>query len=209
MLEWNNWPGHPNRWSGVASFIDEDEHDFWSGRINVDEGDRVKGELNWQISGWEVCFSNLDTGITTCIGYSDVDNNDIFIFTALEAYNVYNYKDVPGHTTFHDMSFIDDDGNPYDIEWEPFINQTAQQILPCLDVDVVSDSKVKLFTPVCGDVDGDGHAPTQGDAIATAFGNINTCKWAADVDCDGHAPTQGDAIDIAFGNVNCCDPGCA
>jgi len=208
MLEWNNWPGHPNRWSGVASFIDEDGHDFWSPTINVDEGDRVKGELNWQISGWKVCFSNLDTGITTCIGYSDVDDNDIFIFTALEAFNVYNYKDVPGHTTFHDMSFIDNYGNPYDIEWEPFINQTAQQILPCLDVDVVSDSKVKLFTPVCGDVNGDGNVIPAYDGPKIFAGNITTCNWAADVDCSGVVVPAYDGPKIFAGSLNCCEPGC-
>lgn len=60
---------------------------------------------------------------------------------------------------------------------------------------------------LCGDVNGDGNAPTYGDAVDTLNGVITTCEWAADVNCDGNTPTYGDAVDILNGIVDCCE-GC-
>ena len=117
----------------------------------VDVGDKLKGEIKWDDTAgcWHICLYHLDKGTTSCVD-SDVvgDNAELDIFTVLEApapYHVSDYTDLPGDTTFYDMSFKSQ-GSPVDIEWEKQVNSTAKALIPELDVIVYSDSKVKLVT---------------------------------------------------------------
>ncbi|HJH27875.1 MAG TPA: hypothetical protein C5S37_14195 [Methanophagales archaeon] len=154
VVDWNctyqEWGGF-SMWGPDAPPPDGDYHH--TAKIDVDVSDRLKGELEWDDATgcWDIWFYNLDTGYRTHLitDESVVDNTDLEILTALEAgsgFYVYDYKDLPGDTTFYDMSFIDSGGSPVDIEWVKEVNSTAKGLIPELDVIVYSDSKVKLVT---------------------------------------------------------------
>jgi len=118
--------------------------------IDVDVGDKLKGEIKWDdtASCWHICIYNLDKGTISCVDCSRGDNAELDIFTVLEApapYHVSDFTDLPGDTTFYDMSFKSQ-GSPVDIEWVKNVNSTAKGLIPELDVIVYSDSKVKLVT---------------------------------------------------------------
>ena len=151
ILCWSTENGFWNAYSMWGP--DEPEGDFYPAgpAMYVDVGDKLKGEIKWDDTAgcWHVCLYNLDKGTTSCVD-SDVvgDNAELDIFTVLEApapYHVSDFTDLPGDTTFYDMS-LKSQGTPVDIEWVKNVNSTAKGLIPELDVIVYSDSKVKLVT---------------------------------------------------------------
>ncbi|HJH26594.1 MAG TPA: hypothetical protein C5S37_07415 [Methanophagales archaeon] len=152
VLEWNSTF---QKWKGFPMWGPDADGDYWhtEPKIPVDVSDRLKGVLEWDDANsyWHIWFYNLDTSRSSNLTTDEsvVDNTDLEILTALEAgtgFYVYDYTDLPGDTTFYDMSFIDPQGSPVDIEWQGWIRQDVQEDIPELDIIIYSDSKVKLVT---------------------------------------------------------------
>ena len=109
-------------------------------------GDKIKGILAWDddYNSWLIDFHDMTTGEQTYIWSNDVGDTGLAVFTALEGYGVEDDTDVPGDTTFYDMSFIDSNFNTVDIEWDEWIMSGGP--LTGLEVESSSDEWVKLHT---------------------------------------------------------------
>jgi len=147
VLEWNN-RGAPV-WTAASWWGNKTIGYYWSSPIDVSVGDRLKGELEWYAASarWHIRITNLDSGDSTGYWAAEdfIGDTNLGVFATLEGCNVYDVTDVPGEATFYDMSFSYQ-GNPVDIEWEPWVNQSVKQDIPGLHVLVCSESKVKLLT---------------------------------------------------------------
>jgi len=158
ILCWETWRGH---WIAYAQWGPDGEGEYHSSdSIVVNVGDKLRGKLTFVYSNltWHIEIDNLDDGakpvdIYTTPLFAGTEEKDIF--AALEGYHVHDVTDVPGEATFYDMSFSYQ-GNPVDVEWLPWVNQSVKPDIPGLQVFVCSDSEVKLLACECGDVDASG-----------------------------------------------------
>ncbi|MCW3135549.1 MAG: hypothetical protein N2V77_01205 [Canidatus Methanoxibalbensis ujae] len=208
-------------WIAYAQWGPDAEGDYHSSEpINVDVGDKLRGKLTYQVlqTRWYIEIKNIDTGDVTYIytwplvaGAVNLD-----IFTTLEGYHVHDVTDVPGEATFYDMSFSYQ-GNPVDVEWLPWVNQSVKPDIPGLQVFVCSDSEVKLLACECGDVDCK-NGVTSADATKVRWRVSHpsyqlTNLWAADVDCK-NGVTSADATKVRWRvshpsyQLTCCKCDC-
>ncbi|MEA1895523.1 MAG: hypothetical protein U9N36_10070 [Euryarchaeota archaeon] len=143
VLEWNQ--GGSGRWTGSAWTGSGGDY-YHSDPIDVSVGDKIKGILAWDddYNSWLVDVHDMTTGEKTFIHSHNVGDTSLAVFTALEGYGVEDDTDVPGDTTFYDMSFRDSDFNTVDIEWEKHIMSGVP--LTGLEVESSSDEWVKLHT---------------------------------------------------------------
>lgn len=75
-----------------------------------------------------------------------IDNTDLAVITALEGYGIEDDTDVPGDTTFYDMSFKDSDLNTVDITWNSSFAPGITNYLTGLGIGISSDERVELYT---------------------------------------------------------------
>jgi hypothetical protein len=145
VLEWNQL--HSHRWTGRAWHGSWGDY-YCSGPINVNEGDTIYGILSYldSIEYWYVSFYDDTTGQDTYLESNYVGTTDLVVVCTLEAKFIESNDDVPGDTTFYDMTFLDSDGNDVDIDWEPEYDPDNPDWLTGLNVVIYSDSRVKLET---------------------------------------------------------------
>jgi len=143
VLEWNQ--AGSGRWTGSAWTGSGGDY-YHSDPIDASVGDRIKGILAWDddYNSWFIDFYDMTTGEQTYIWSNDVGDTGLAVFTALEGYGVEDDTDVPGDTTFYDMSFRDSDFNIVDITWDEWIMSGGP--LTGLEVERPSDERVKLHT---------------------------------------------------------------
>jgi len=203
ILLWDTQNGH---WRAYAQWGPDGQGDYPSSDfIVVNVGDKLRGKLTFVYSNltWHIEIDNLDDGakpvdIYTTPLFAGTEEKDIF--AALEGYHVHDVTDVPGEATFYDMSFSYQ-GNPVDVEWLPWVNQSVKPDISGLQVFVCSDSEVKLLACECGDVDCK-NGVTSADATKVRWrvshpSDQLTNLWAADVDCK-NGVTSADATKIRW-----------
>jgi hypothetical protein len=145
VLEWNQRGS--DRWTGSAWAVSGGDS-YHSDPIDASVGDRIKGILAWDddYNSWLIDFYDMTTGEQTYIWSGYVGDTDLKVVTTLEGYNVEDDTDVPGDTTFYDMSFRDSNFNTVDITWEPWYGPGVWNYLTGLRVESSSDERVKLHT---------------------------------------------------------------
>ncbi|CAD6493632.1 MAG: hypothetical protein DIAAKJNI_00528 [Candidatus Argoarchaeum ethanivorans] len=148
VMEWNKYSS--NRWTAASWWGNKTVGYQRSSPIDVSVGNRLKGELEWNAtySRWHIRITNLDSGGSTGFWADEnfIGDTNLAVFVTLEGYNIDDNTDVPGDTTFYDMTFIDTQGSSVDITWEKNINETAKGLIPGLGVVRYSDSEVELVT---------------------------------------------------------------
>jgi hypothetical protein len=144
VLEWNQagsgrWTCRA--WSGSSSGY------YCSSPINANAGNSIAGAMNYEggYYGWLITCSNHTTHQSTWITTTILGTSSLAVFCALEGYNIDENDDVPGDTTFDNMAF-DYNGNGVDITWVADDDIPPGSGLTGLDVEIFSDSKVKLHT---------------------------------------------------------------
>src|SRR5208283_5598501 len=97
----------------------------------VNTGDTIYGTLQWDtsISLWNITTTDQQTGQSTSI----ILSNDMFgttnlsAFCSHEVYYVNANNDVPGSTTFYNMSFSDINNAPVVFPWSTAIYSDPDQ----------------------------------------------------------------------------------
>ena len=151
VLGWDAFSNDPYTWSGTAWYGggSNDEY-FYTGPFAVNTGDTIYGTLQWDtsISLWNITTTDQQTGQSTSI----ILSNDMFgttnlaAFCSHEVYYVNANNDVPGSTTFYNMSFSDINNAPVVFPWSTAIYSDPDQTLTGLHVLVNSQSMVTLQT---------------------------------------------------------------
>ncbi|MGD0080192.1 MAG: IPT/TIG domain-containing protein, partial [Methanoregula sp.] len=147
VLEWN-WGGS-GTWTGRAWYVDS-SGGYHTNPIYLSNGQTIQGTLSWDnsINMWNITIADLQNRQSETIFSSDnpVTTTNLAAFCTLEAYNVNDNTDMPGSTTFYNMSFSDINNVPVVFPWSTWVDSSAQQTLPGLNVLVNSQSSVTLHT---------------------------------------------------------------
>ncbi|MFA5267970.1 MAG: hypothetical protein WC379_08355 [Methanoregula sp.] len=146
VLEWNQ-PSTGLYWTGAAWSL-KNGVGYPSSRINVNDGETVRGQLVWRPSmgAWLITFTNSN-GQSVSKYTTDISTDqNLATFVALEGTKIDDNSDVPGDTTFSSMQFLSGlGGNTVPIIWGMDINGNAP--LTQLQVQIISNpSSVKLHT---------------------------------------------------------------
>ena len=148
VLEWN-WGGS-GTWTGRAWYVDS-SGGYHTNPIYLSTGHTIQGTLSWDksINLWNITIADQQTDQSTTIFSTNdpqVGTTNLAAFCTLEGYNVLDNTDLPGSTTFYNMSFSDINNAPVVFRWFTSIDGSAQQTLPGLNVLVNSQSSVTLQT---------------------------------------------------------------
>ncbi|MDY6918524.1 MAG: hypothetical protein SVP26_11420 [Chloroflexota bacterium] len=144
VLEWNN--AGSGRWT-IAAWSVGNQGNIRGTVRNVNEGDSLYGTMMWvwEYSTWFIQITDSDTGQYSALYSNEFGESDLAVFCALETYNINGDEDVPGDTTFHNMS-LEYLYSTVDITWHEVEAIPGGSNLTYLNVQVYSDSKVKLHT---------------------------------------------------------------
>ena len=152
VLEWNRHAN--NKWTISAWAVYKNGDAIYSTPIIVNEGDIIKGTMEWQddyapfiADCWYVEIKDCTTNKVTSL-YSNAvwRDYDLAVFVTLEGYNIKDNSDICGDTTFYNMHLYDESYSPIYVDWHRWINPDASNYLSNLNVIVHSSSKVELDT---------------------------------------------------------------
>jgi len=120
--------------------------DVYSGRITVNTGDTLKGQLHWSdtYDQWYIQLSDITTGESEYLWSDYVPNTNVQVDVTLEGWNIDDNSDVPGDTKFYNMAYKNN-GNPISVTLYRYISSSAP--LTGLNVEFVSNpTEVILHT---------------------------------------------------------------
>ena len=147
VLEWNR-PDTGTYWTAAAWGATTSGGDDIGSRIQVSEGDLLKGRLYWSdtYDQWYVQLSDLTTGTSSTV-WTDVvsGHTNLEAYVTLEGYNFDDDTDVPGDTEFYNMVFKNG-GSTVTMSFSEYYGSMAQQLLSGLDVNIISGTDVELKT---------------------------------------------------------------
>ncbi len=123
---------------------------FFSTPKKATEGDSILGTLSYSssTSKWTITISDNSASNRSSASLSTnvIGTKSLAVFCTLEGYNIVNNTDVPGATTFSNMSF-GYAGPSASITWASYANPTALKLVPGLNVNIVSqNNEVTLNT---------------------------------------------------------------
>ncbi len=141
VLEWNNIETH--EWGGRAWSISNDI--YKSNPINIETGDTLKGTLTYDsYQRWTISIKNMETNNEVQINSNVVGTDNIRIVNVLEGENINENNDVPGDTTFYDLSAQNLNSEEIYLNWNKRI---INDFLTGLNVEIRSPNKIELETP--------------------------------------------------------------
>jgi hypothetical protein len=141
VLEWNQAGSHG--WTLRSWYGPVNGNYYASYPVTARVGNSLSGVLSHSISVWSIVTRDVSTNQSTSIRTRSVGTNNLAVFCALEGYNVTANNDVPGDTTFNNMSFKYS-GRNVNMTWQKFI--AAGTGLTGLGVETISSSQVRLDT---------------------------------------------------------------
>jgi hypothetical protein len=142
VLEWNQAGSHG--WTCRSWYGPVNGNYYCSAPIKASTGNTISGTMSYSPwLGWQITCRNNSTYQSTSIRTRAIGTNKLAVFSALEGYNVAGNNDVPGNTTFNNMSFKYNQKG-VNIVWNPYISSDTG--LTGLKVDIISASKVILRT---------------------------------------------------------------
>ncbi|MGZ6222633.1 MAG: hypothetical protein ACXWMW_07785 [Syntrophales bacterium] len=142
VLEWNQAGSHGwtlRSWYGP----DANGNYYCSSPVVARAGNSLSGVLSHSASGWSIVTRDVSTNQSTTITTGSIGTSSLAVFCALEGYSVSSNRDVPGTTTFNNMSFKSNNVN-LTMTWQKYISSGTP--LSRLNVEIISSSKVKLDT---------------------------------------------------------------
>ncbi len=142
VLEWN--------FNGSGGWTCAAWHAWSSGGFRADSisascGDTLYGNMIWNGEEWDISIRNATTGESSCLLSGMFGNENLYVFCALEGYNISGDGDVPGDTVFEDMLLFYQ-GEQLVVLWEEEDEIPPGSGLSFLDVEMKSESKVVLHT---------------------------------------------------------------
>jgi hypothetical protein len=142
VLEWNQ--AGSGGWTLRSWYGPVNGNYFASSPVFTTSGHSITGTLSHASGGWSIVTRDADarTGGSTSLGTDSMGTSSLAVFCALEGYNVAGNKDVPGTTTFSNVSFTGDQT----IVWHSFIDPSTKPYLSGLRVAAQGVSKVILYT---------------------------------------------------------------
>ncbi|ADN35647.1 hypothetical protein Mpet_0878 [Methanolacinia petrolearia DSM 11571] len=147
VLEWNR-PDTGTYWTAAAWGATPLGEDDIGSRIQVSEGDLLKGRLYWSdtYDQWYVQLSDLTTGTSSTVWTNVVSGHtNLEAYVTLEGYYFDDNTDVPGDTEFYNMVFKNG-GSTVTMSFSEYYGSMAQQLLSGLDVNIISGTDVELKT---------------------------------------------------------------
>jgi len=136
--EWTIASWTVNKWS-------EDPYDQESYRSKphfVAKGNTIMGTIDASSEGWDITIENLNTSEYTAMRGQLEGIDSLWIFVALEGYDIQDDSNVPGDTVFHDIMVRDGYGNDITesyILWYDMYGLEANNTLSDLKVRRYSD----------------------------------------------------------------------
>jgi len=103
VLEWNQ--SGSQGWTLRSWYGPVNGNYYCSTPVATKAGNSISGVLSYSRSGWNIVTRNVTTNKSTSIITKSLGTSNLAVFCALEGYNINGNKDVPGDTTFNDMSF--------------------------------------------------------------------------------------------------------
>lgn len=99
-------------WNAYAYYVDSSGGAFEGDRLYPAENDMMEGTLEWNpsLNAWQIMITDDNTVQTSSVfsvSAPDIGTTDDAVYCALEAYNFNNNNDLPGTTTFEDMTAWD------------------------------------------------------------------------------------------------------
>jgi len=145
VLEYNQ-PITGQYWTGCCWALKDGMQDVYSGRITVNTGDTLKGQLHWSdtYDQWYIQLSDITTGESEYLWSDYVPNTNVQVDVTLEGWNIDDNSDVPGDMKFYNMAYKNN-GNPISVTLYRYISSSAP--LTGLNVEFVSNpTEVILHT---------------------------------------------------------------
>jgi hypothetical protein len=143
VLEWNQAGSHG--WTLRSWYGPVNGNYYCSSPVTASAGNSLSGVLSHSWSGWSIVTRDVSTNKSTSISTRSIATSRLATFCALEGYNVISDNDVPGTTTFNNMSLKYNNRN-VTVTWQKYIS--ANTGLTGLNVETISSSKVILDTAI-------------------------------------------------------------
>jgi hypothetical protein len=148
VLEWNQGSSHD--WTGRAWYADLYGGTTSATPIDVSEADQISGGVhNTSSNYWDVVFYDDDTSefssLTVYAAFGINPSTGHSICWVLESFNIQDDNDVPGDTTFTNIS-LKKNGSSVSFSVNEWINTTYFSMLSGKDVTWSGTSWVKLNT---------------------------------------------------------------
>ncbi len=118
---------------------------FRADPVPASAGDTIHGNMVWNGSAWDIEIENATTGQSSRLFSAMFGTENLYVFCALEGYNIRGDCDIPGDTVFEDM-LLSYQGEPLVVIWEEDDDIPPGSGLSFLDVEMKSESKVVLHT---------------------------------------------------------------